>query len=110
MLRLPALIAASLRPKVHIFVCGNTRPNDSPLGRGCGLVGEHVYTAFKSIVAREGAFRDVWVTKTACLGICPKHGATVAVYRAEKDGQRGEIFAEVEASDAEEMFAHAQER
>jgi (2Fe-2S) ferredoxin len=97
---------SALRPKVHFFVCGNTRPDDSPLGRGCGLVGEHVYDAFKLVVTRLGAHRDVWVTKTACLGICPKRGATVAVYGSG----HGEIFAEVEASDAEEMIADARKR
>jgi (2Fe-2S) ferredoxin len=100
------LKASPLRPKLHFFVCGNTRPDDSPLGRGCGLVGQHVYDAFKSVVARGGMHRDVWVTKTACLGICPKRGATVAVYG---EG-RSEIFAEVEASDAEEMIANARKR
>ena len=110
MLRLPRLKASPHRPKVHFFVCGNTRPDDSPLGRGCGLVGNHVYDAFKLVVARAGAHRDVWITKTACLGICPKRGATVAVYGAGAGAQRGEIFAEVEASDAEEMFAHARKQ
>ena len=82
-------------------MCGNTRPEDSPLGRGCGLVGEHVYVALKLKVTRASAHRDVWVTKTNCLGICPKRGATVAVYPV------GNIIAGVEASDAEELFEDA---
>lgn len=34
----------------------------------------------KAEVAKRGVVTDVWVTKTHCLGICPKQGATVAVY------------------------------
>ena len=34
----------------------------------------------KAEVAKRGRVVDVWVTKTHCLGICPKNGATVAVY------------------------------
>jgi (2Fe-2S) ferredoxin len=59
-----------------------------------------VYVALKQEVARASAYVDVWVTKTACLGICPKHGATVAVYPA------GELMSEVEAADAREIYEH----
>jgi NADP-reducing hydrogenase subunit HndC len=92
-------------PTVHFLVCGNTRPEESPLGRGCGLVGEHVYIALKQEVTRQGAVADAWVTKTACLGLCPKRGGTVAVYP-------GRVFyTEVEAGDAEELYEnHAKAR
>ena len=86
------------RPKVHFFVCSNVRPESSPLGRGCGLVGEHVYVTLKQEVARAHAYVDVWITKTACLGICPKHGATVAVYPARQ------LVTEVDAGDAKELY------
>lgn len=66
-------------PSLHLFVCGNRR-TDSPLGPGCGANGDAVYDAMKAEVAKRGAVTDVWVTKTHCLGICPKQGATVAVY------------------------------
>ena len=33
-------------------------------------------------VFRRGAHQSVWVTRTQCLGICPKRGATVAVSEA----------------------------
>jgi predicted metal-binding protein len=69
-------------PKLHLFVCANER-EDVGLGPGCGARGEAVYVALKKLVAANGLVRDVWVTKTHCLGICPKHGATVARYGAE---------------------------
>ncbi len=100
-----ALKTADRLPTVHFLVCGNTRPEDSPLGRGCGLVGEHVYVALKQEVTQQRATSDVWVTKTACLGLCPKHGATVAVYPARV------FYTEVEAGDAEELYQdHAKNR
>jgi (2Fe-2S) ferredoxin len=77
-----------------VFVCANRRAADDPLGAGCGDAGEATYAALKAEVARRGAFREVWVTKTHCLGICPKRGCTVAMYPS------GDLFAEVDASDA----------
>ena len=67
-------------PQAHLFVCANRREADSPLGPGCADQGDAVYEALKAEVARRGLVRSVWVTKTHCLGICPKHGATTALY------------------------------
>lgn len=71
---------APLQPRLHLFVCANRREG-SPLGPGCGANGEEVYGALKSAVARiPGGTVAIWVTKTHCLGICPKRGCTVARY------------------------------
>jgi (2Fe-2S) ferredoxin len=71
---------ASICPKLHLFVCVNRRDASDPLGEGCGARGDAVYDALKGEVARRGDFRNTWVTKTHCLGICPKRGCTVAEY------------------------------
>jgi hypothetical protein len=99
--------AATLLPTVHLFVCANRRAEDSPLGAGCSAVGDAVYDRFKEEVARRGAYRDVWVTKTGCLGICPAHGCTVALYSRQPLQPRQRIVAEVEAADAPALFASA---
>jgi (2Fe-2S) ferredoxin len=88
-------------PVVHLFVCANRRPEDAPLGPGCGQAGEAVYGALKDEVARRRAFQAVWVTETHCLGICPKRGATVAIYPAQA------ILTEVEPRDVPVLFARA---
>lgn len=69
-------------PSAQLFVCANTRDPSSPLGAGCGARGEAVYAALKEEVARRGLIRSVWVTKTHCLGICPRAGCSVASYPA----------------------------
>src|ERR1700722_9090819 len=92
-------------PAVHFFVCKNRRPSDAPLGPGCGEAGEAIYRALKDEVARGGLFATVWVTETMCLGICPKRGATVAVYRAAHPAQS--VITEVLTSDAAQLFADA---
>jgi (2Fe-2S) ferredoxin len=92
---------APLAPAVHLFVCCNRRPADSPLGPGCGDAGEAVFESMKEEVAKRGAFRAVWVTRTQCLGICPKHGCTVATYPQQR------IVSEVELADAPALFASA---
>lgn len=85
-------------PKVHLFVCANERDPSSPLGGGCRERGEALYDALKNEVANARAFSSVWVTKTHCLGICPKAGATVAVY------PHGVILRDVHASDAGALY------
>lgn len=66
-------------PRLQLFVCTNER-EDAGLGPGCGARGEEVYAALKTLVAEHGLVRDVWVTKTHCLGVCPRAGCTVARY------------------------------
>ncbi len=68
-----------MRPRVHLFVCANRR-DGSPLGPGCGERGDAVYDALKREVAARGRVADVWVTRTHCLGVCPRDGATLARY------------------------------
>jgi hypothetical protein len=48
----------------------------------------------KEHVARSGSVAETWITKTHCLGICPKHGATVARY-PRAAGANGSILTEV---------------
>jgi hypothetical protein len=83
---------------LHLFVCANRRDAGTPLGPGCGERGEAVYDALKREVAARGAHTTTWVTKTHCLGICPKSGATVAVY------PEGRIVSEVEPTDARSLL------
>jgi (2Fe-2S) ferredoxin len=92
-----------LSPKLHVFVCANQRPADSPLGPGCGNHGDAVFLRMKDEVARRKAFATIWVTKTSCLGVCPKHGATVAIYPA----RTAALFEEVEVDDAVALLDRA---
>jgi (2Fe-2S) ferredoxin len=81
-----------------VFVCANRRDPSSPLGPGCAERGDAVYDAFKDEVGARKAHAAIWITKTHCLGICPKRGATVALYPA------GRILTEVEAGDAASLL------
>lgn len=91
----------SLLPRTHVFVCANRREPGSPLGKGCADHGDALYDALKKEVGRRGLVRAVWVTKTHCLGICPKHGATAAVY------PRQAMWAGAEAGDATTLLDRA---
>ncbi len=93
-----------LVPALHVFVCANRREAGSPLGAGCGDAGEAVFDAMKNEVARRSAYRAVWVTQTKCLGICPKHGATVALYPQQS------VVSEVAPGDAPTLFEQAYAR
>jgi (2Fe-2S) ferredoxin len=94
-------VRAALQPRLHLLVCTNAREG-SPLGPGCGARGDAVYDALKQAVAAAGATGSAWVTRTHCLGICPKRGATVARYPAPAEGP---IVTEVEPRDAAALLS-----
>lgn len=94
---------AAMTPQLHLFVCANRRAPDSPLGPGCAEAGEAVFDALKEEVGSRRQFADIWVTKTHCLGVCPREGATVAVYR-RVGNPCGRIFSEVHAHEARDLL------
>ncbi len=96
------MLRSPLSPRAHLFVCANRRPVDSPLGPGCGAAGEEVFAALKRGVLEKGLASTIWVTQTQCLGICPKRGATVALYPG------GIFYAEVTATDAATLLDQAE--
>jgi hypothetical protein len=96
--------APSGPPRLHLFVCANRRQG-SPLGPGCGDRGDAVYDALKAEVAARGEHVTTWVTKTHCLGICPKRGATVARYPGQPGSEP--IVTDVEVSDVSALLGGA---
>ena len=88
-------------PRLHLFVCANRR-DDSPLGPGCGERGDALYDALKAEVAARGEHTTTWVTKTNCLGLCPKRGATVARYPSSEP-----ILSDVEVADVRALLGPA---
>jgi hypothetical protein len=95
------------RPRLHLLVCTNRREG-SPLGPGCAERGDALYDALKREVAASRKVTEIWVTKTHCLGICPKHGATVARYAGIRAGEDARatstILSDVEVSDAQALL------
>jgi hypothetical protein len=89
-------------PRLHLFVCANRRVG-SPLGPGCGQHGDDLYDALKREVGQRGDVASVWVTKTHCLGICPKAGATVARHPPHPSGSS--IVTEATVKDVDTLLA-----
>lgn len=92
---------APYRPSLHFFVCNNRRPADHPLGPGCGARGESVFAGLKERVAIDRDYQRVWVTQTGCIGVCPRRGATVAIY------PEGRILTEVGPEDVDPLYDEA---
>ena len=90
---------AAIRPVVQLFVCTNERKVDDPLQSACGAHGPIVLSTLKRKVSELGRLRDVWVTKTACLGQCPKDGCSVVLTPS------GEQWVDVTESDAAGLLA-----
>jgi predicted metal-binding protein len=91
-------------PRHHLFVCANRREG-SPLGSGCGDRGEALYDALKREVNGRGHVASIWVTKTHCLGICPKDGATCARYPTPPGGP---VVTDVVPTDAKALVDEAE--
>lgn len=93
----------AIKPRLHLFVCANQRVG-SPLGPGCGDHGEVVYSALKDAVSD---VTRVWITKTHCLGICPKQGCTVARYGVDEEPK---ILTEVSLADVPALLTSSEAR
>lgn len=74
----------TLRPEGQLFVCTNVRAAGEALESGCGAAGPAVFDALKAAVLRSGRARALWVTRTGCLGHCPRQGCAVALYPANE--------------------------
>lgn len=67
------------RPERHVFVCGQTRPENHPRG-SCGQTGAaQVFQAFGAAITKSGLIGKVALTNSGCLGPC-QSGVTVLVY------------------------------
>jgi len=96
-----AVRPSPLKPRVHLFVCANRREDGSPLGPGCADAGERLFDILKSEVTRRREYGDVWITRTACMGVCPRRGAAVAMYPRQK------LWADATPADAAAIYAQA---
>jgi (2Fe-2S) ferredoxin len=67
------------RPRLHVFVCSQSRPPGHPRGsctqRGSG----EVIQAFWNELKKRNLYEDIAVTYSGCLGPCDS-GANVLVY------------------------------
>ena len=91
--------SARFFPRSHMFVCANRR-DGSPLGPGCSHFGDEVFATLKRRASSEGRVRDVWVTQTQCMGICPKIGTVVRIV-----SERGStLLEEVVAEDVDTLW------
>ena len=67
------------RPEKHVFICGQSRPENHPRG-SCGASGAaSVAQQLADTVAKKQLFGKVAVTQTTCLGPCHM-GANILVY------------------------------
>jgi (2Fe-2S) ferredoxin len=66
------------KPRYHVLICTNTRPEDSRKG-SCGRKdAEALVDALKDLVRERGLDGGVMVNRTSCLKHCSR-GVTVAV-------------------------------
>ncbi len=95
---------ARIAPVAQLFVCTNARASDDPLQSRCGEHGGIVLAALKRKVAQLGRVSDVWVTKTGCLGQCPKDGCSVVI------APSGEQWVDVREGDVTALLERALQR
>ncbi len=67
------------KPKYHVFICGQTRPEDHPRG-SCGASGAGaVFQAFAMQLTSKKLLDSTVLTQSSCLGPCHL-GANVLIY------------------------------
>jgi len=87
-----------MRPSRHVFVCTNTRDAEADMP-SCGVNGgADLLASLLGERARRGLYREIFITETRCLGICPTAGATIVVY------PEAVWYVGVSARDAHELF------
>ena len=69
-----------MRPSRHVFVCTNRRHADASMPSAEPTAATGVLAGLLDQRAARGLYREIFVTETACLGVCPIAGATVVVY------------------------------
>ena len=86
-----------MKPKHHVFVCMNQRPEGHPRG-SCGSAGAAgVYEKMMGEMERRDLFGKIQVTGTFCMGPCDQ-GPAMVVYPA------GVWYKGVKPSDVDEIF------
>lgn len=63
-----------------------------------------MYDALKTEIASRGLERTHWITRTHCLGLCPKRGATIVHHPGAV------VLADVEPEDVTAILLAADER
>ncbi len=87
-----------MKPSRHVFVCTNRRDADFGMP-SCGANdGARVLALLREARAARGLYRELFLTESACLGVCPDAGATVVVY------PEGVWYVGVLAADVAEIF------
>ena len=87
-----------MKPSRHVFICTNRRDADAGMA-SCGANdGARVLALLREARAVRGLYREIFVTESACLGVCPEAGATVVVY------PEGVWYVGVRAADVAEIF------
>jgi (2Fe-2S) ferredoxin len=75
----PEVTPVAVLPRIHFFVCTNTRHPTDPMGSCGGNGGTEVYERLRREVLNRGLYRDIWVTRTGCMSLC-NQGPVVVVY------------------------------
>lgn len=85
------------KPKHHVFICGQTRPDNHPRG-SCGTKNAMgVMQSFVRAVADKQLLGQVAVTQTGCIGPCHV-GANVLIY------PEGTLYSNISPEDVAEIM------
>jgi predicted metal-binding protein len=68
------------KPKVHLFVCVNQRHPDHPTPSCRPTITPEQINKLKLWVSQQGLARDVYVTKSKCLGFCDPKFSVAVIY------------------------------
>ncbi|ABK42576.1 ferredoxin, 2Fe-2S [Magnetococcus marinus MC-1] len=86
-----------MKPKHHVFVCMNRRPEGHPRGSCQASGSQGTFEAFNTELEKRGMYEQVFVTGTFCMGPCDR-GPVAVVY------PEGVWYGNVKPEDVSEIF------
>lgn len=86
------------KPEIHVFVCGQHRPEGHPRGSCGGKGAMGVMQTFSEKLIAAGLMNKVSLVSTGCLGPC-RAGANVLIYPG------GTLYMAVEPADIDAIIS-----
>ena len=73
------------KPKIHVFICCNERGPESSLKVSCSpTINSNNIVEVKKWVLENNLIRNVYITKTGCLGKCTSSGGVMLMFPQNK--------------------------
>jgi (2Fe-2S) ferredoxin len=94
----PNLLQNPPSPFLHVFVCINDRTLRAKDVPSCGpSITKETVKEVKYWIMQNNLIHEVLITKTGCLGICPKDGGIIVIYGSQSKTNKGVWYTNIQS-------------